>query len=82
MRARLESRLKPLLHQKRGFSNEARFLKPQWEIYRRGCTLLGIEPARATFVGDGARDEIRAVLAELIGSWVGWFLEQWPQHLR
>lgn len=65
------------------FSYEAGLLKPEWEIYGRGCALLGIEPRETAFVGDGGADELRgAARAGLRPVWATWFLDQWPQGVR
>jgi putative hydrolase of the HAD superfamily len=40
------------------FSNSVGMSKPDPRIYRRCCELLGVEPAEAIFVGDGANDEL------------------------
>jgi putative hydrolase of the HAD superfamily len=40
------------------FSCEVGFSKPDPRIYALACEQLGVEPARAVFVGDGANDEL------------------------
>jgi putative hydrolase of the HAD superfamily len=40
------------------FSSQVGLAKPDPRIYRRCCELLGVEPAEAVFVGDGANDEL------------------------
>jgi putative hydrolase of the HAD superfamily len=40
------------------FSNSAGLSKPDPRIYTHCCELLGVEPAEAVFVGDGANDEL------------------------
>ncbi len=40
------------------FSSDVGFSKPDPRIYLRCCELLGVEPAEAVFVGDGANDEL------------------------
>jgi len=40
------------------FSNAVGLSKPDPRIYLHCCALLGVEPAEAVFVGDGANDEL------------------------
>jgi putative hydrolase of the HAD superfamily len=40
------------------FSNAVALSKPDPRIYLHCCELLGVEPAEAIFVGDGANDEL------------------------
>jgi putative hydrolase of the HAD superfamily len=40
------------------FSNSVGMSKPDPRIYLHCCTLLGVEPQEAVFVGDGANDEL------------------------
>ncbi|HTR32856.1 MAG TPA: HAD family hydrolase [Gaiellaceae bacterium] len=40
------------------FSNAVGLAKPDPRIYLHCCELLGVEPAQAVFVGDGANDEL------------------------
>ena len=40
------------------FSNAVGLAKPDPRIYLHCCELLGVEPAEAVFVGDGANDEL------------------------
>jgi putative hydrolase of the HAD superfamily len=47
------------------FSCEVGLRKPDPRIYRLACDELGVEPAEAIFVGDGANDEIAG--AERVG---------------
>jgi putative hydrolase of the HAD superfamily len=47
------------------FSCSAGLAKPDPRIYRLACDELGVEPAEALFVGDGANDELAG--AERIG---------------
>jgi putative hydrolase of the HAD superfamily len=47
------------------FSNAVGLSKPDPRIYLHCCELLGVEPADAVFVGDGANDELAG--AERVG---------------
>ena len=47
------------------FSSAIGLSKPDPRIYRHCCELLGVEPAAAVFVGDGANDELAG--AERVG---------------
>jgi putative hydrolase of the HAD superfamily len=47
------------------FSSSCGLIKPDPEIYLRTLELLGVEPAEALFVGDGANDELAG--AERVG---------------
>jgi HAD superfamily hydrolase (TIGR01509 family) len=47
------------------FSNAVGLSKPDPRIYLHCCELLGVEPAEALFVGDGANDELAG--AERVG---------------
>jgi putative hydrolase of the HAD superfamily len=47
------------------FSSSAGMSKPDPRIYLHCCDLLGVEPADAVFVGDGANDELAG--AERVG---------------
>ena len=40
------------------FSNAVGLTKPDPRIYLHCCELIGVEPQQATFVGDGANDEL------------------------
>ena len=40
------------------FSNAVGLAKPDPRIYHHCCDLLGVSPAEAVFVGDGANDEL------------------------
>jgi putative hydrolase of the HAD superfamily len=44
------------------FSNAVGMSKPDPRIYLHCCELLGVEPAEAVFVGDGANDELAGAL--------------------
>ena len=64
------------------FSSDCGLVKPDPEIYLQTLEAMGIEPADALFVGDGANDELRG--AERVGMTAVLFLPEgrdpfWPE---
>ncbi len=64
------------------FSYQVGLIKPDRRIYHLVCERLGVLPASAIFVGDGARGELMgAVDAGLTPYWATWFLDRWPDWM-
>ena len=73
------------------FSCSVELRKPDPQIYRLACDKLGIEPADAIFVGDGANDELagaervgmRAVMiGDAVADWSGARISAIPELLE
>lgn len=56
--------------------------KPDAAIYQVACERLAVDPAEATFVGDGSFGELDgAANAGLRALWASWFVNRWPERL-
>jgi len=65
------------------FSHEAGLAKPDPEIYLLACRRLGVEPARALFVGDGMSNELAgAAGVGMTPLCATWFIDRWPADAR
>lgn len=65
------------------FSYQVGTAKPDPACYHIVCARLGVPPAQALFVGDGAHDELAgAAHAGLVPYRAEWFRDRWPDWQR
>ncbi|MHB1000164.1 MAG: HAD family hydrolase [Armatimonadota bacterium] len=65
------------------FSCEAKYMKPDPEIYLIACERLGVKPEQCIFIGDGTSNElIGASEVGMTPYHATWFMERWPDDWR